>query len=155
MANTDSSTVGISSNVSALSKEAEEAANIKQIQEIAKKNKAHAEHLTEVVHDNANPHPAYVALIFALVLGVIWLLYIIFIKPNISGVWMDTSGNKWIVEQSFSDVDVKVVTNNRVIRGKAKLTDNIFKFKKYVGVWNYDDVVIFLGGGGMERVKLY
>jgi hypothetical protein len=136
-----------------LEKENSLAALTKRIEEIAAENKKRAKTLQAIVNDNANPHPAHVALIFALVLAVIWLIYIIFVKPNISGVWIDTKGNKWIIDHSFSSVDVKLITNGKTIKGKAKITDNIFKFKEYTGIWNYNDIVIFIGGGGMERVK--
>ena len=128
--------------------------NLKKIKEIAADTKEKAKLLQSVVEDNANPHPAKVAIIFALILATIWLLYIIFVKPNMSGIWIDTQGNKWVVHQTLGDMKVKVITNDRVIKGHGKLTDNIFKFKGYTGVWNYDDVVVFLGSsGGMERVK--
>ena len=71
-----------------------------------------------------------------------------------SGVWLDTNGNKWVIEQTLNDIQIKIIKNSKVIKGKAKLTENILKFRDYTGIWNYNDIVVFLGGGGMERVNM-
>ena len=138
-----------------LQSQANEANQLEEIKKIAAETKEKGKLLQTTVYDNSNPHPAKVAMIFALILMAIWLIYLLFVKPNMSGVWIDTNGNKWIIEQSVhGDTRVKVIMKGKTIKGKARITGNIFKFKGTVGVWNYNDVVVFMNiNGGMERIK--
>ena len=140
--------------VEKLQKQAEIDSHVDEVKKIAADTKEKAKLLQTVVYDNSNPHPAKVAVMFALVLALIWLIYIMFVKPNMSGVWLDTKGNKWIIEQNMCQVKVKMILDGKTVKGTAKITGNIFKFKGIIGVWNYNDVVVFInGGGGMERLR--
>lgn len=114
--------------------------------------------LQKNVYRNSNPHPYAVVLILVLTIALIWLLYTMFVKPVASGEWIDTvSGNVWYVQHNTftNNVRVVILDSNRkmLFKGCGRLNDGILKVRDIVGIWNYSDMILFVGGGGLQKVN--
>jgi hypothetical protein len=102
-----------------------------------------------IVYDNSNPNPVLIAGIFAGIMIVIWFIYVMMIKPNASGEWYDDKGNRWDLDH------YRMGGITALVRGKlvnCTLSDNMFKCGNMMGIWNYSDVIILVGGGNLTRV---
>lgn len=110
-----------------------------------------AETLQTVIYENANPSPWFIAMaIIGLLLGI-WIIYVILLKPNMSGEWYDHNGQQWIIEHGlFNDLlCVRIAAGPKIT---CQLSGNTFKCVDKLGVWNYGNVVLFLRGGYLTRV---
>jgi hypothetical protein len=106
--------------------------------------------LQRTINDNANPSPVYVSLAVACVLISMWLIYILFLKPNASGEWRDDKGNQWILDHGrFGGI---MITVNKKNTYHCEIVDNMFKCGGVIGIWNYRDIILFVGGGNLTRV---
>lgn len=107
-------------------------------------------YLKKYVHENANPSPVFVLGIFILVLVILWVLYLMFIKPNASGIWYDDENNMWEINHCyFRGLTVRLNGENV----KCQISDNLFKCGSLLGIWNYSDIIVFINGGSLTRVK--
>ena len=106
--------------------------------------------LQRVVDDNANPHPAFVLAVFVLVLLAVFVVYCLSLKPNASGEWVDDVGNKWVIDQSCF-ADTTATFNGDPV--EIEINHNMVKSHNMIGIWNYDDDIILVGGGNLTRVN--
>lgn len=107
--------------------------------------------LARIIQKNANPNPSVVVGSVIVVVGILYLIYIFGFKPNASGEWYDDQNTQWIIEHDvWSDQTSLVVNRKRA--GRGVITDNMFKFNNIIGVWNYHDVILLVGGGSLTRV---
>lgn len=127
-----------------------ETARAQKILEEAEKTKKEAELLQHYVHLSANPHPIVIALIIFGVFVGLWLLNIIFLKPSVSGEWLNTTGQIWRLSHNKFTGDVCVKTDTS--SGTGEISDNLFMYNGIIGIWNYSDVILFVDGGGMQRI---
>jgi hypothetical protein len=102
-----------------------------------------------IVYDNSNPNPVLIAGIFAGMMIVVWLIYVMMIKPNASGEWHDDKGNRWDLDHCRMGGITALVGGESV---NCTLSDNMFKCGNMMGIWNYSDVIILVGGGNLTRV---
>lgn len=129
---------------------------------VAKKTKEEADSLQQFVYNNANPNPVVVAFSIIGIIAGLWFLHILFLKPSISGKWSDSDDCIWDIHHNKFTNNISV---KRVVRGTGKLSnakftetgcgvvmDNLFKYKNIIGVWNYSDVILFVDGGGLQRI---
>ncbi len=109
------------------------------------------------IYKNANPHPLFITLLLICIIGVIWLLYVMFIKPVASGEWIDRQkGHIWFIQHNQFTNKLEVVILSKkgdvVYTGKGKVADYIIKVNGVIGIWDYKDAIVFIEGGGLQRV---
>lgn len=105
----------------------------------------------EVIYDVANPSPIILGLVILCLFLVIYLLYTIMIKPNLSGVWTTKRGDRMQIRHGkFSNVLV-IVSKGKPIHGSVK--DNLVRIGNLIGIWNYSDVILFANGGSLTRIR--
>jgi hypothetical protein len=114
--------------------------------------KRDAEVLTEIVYKNANPSPVVISITFIGIIIALWVFYVAVLKPNVSGEWRDSNGHKWFFDHNRMTGCVMVTIDNMFLR-PCEITDNMFKCGSYLGVWNYRDVILFIDGGSLTRVR--
>lgn len=111
-----------------------------------------ADYLNRIVHKNANPNPGVIVGSVLVVIGVLYLIYIFGFKPNASGEWYDDQNTQWILEHDAWSDQVSLLVNGKRV-GRGIISDNMFKFQSKIGIWNYNDVILFVGGGNITRVR--
>jgi hypothetical protein len=102
-----------------------------------------------VVNENANPSPVLVAVVFAGVMIAAWIIYAMLLKPDVSGTWVDDRNDRWKLKHGVFG-SLCATYNDRTVQ--CTLSDNMFKCGNLLGIWNYDDVIILVGGGNLTRV---
>ncbi len=132
-------------------KENEDAERIKQIVLAEKSNKLEEERklLQKYVYDSANPSPVIIAGIVLSAVIIIYVIYLIFIKPCLTGDWSDVYGNIWCINHNIITGSL-LVENGKKINGKV--SDNFVEIGELTGVWNYGNTIIFIDGPTLERI---
>ncbi len=132
----------------------QEAERIKKIVIAEKSDKLEEERnlLQKYVYDSANPSPVIIAAIVIVSLALIYIIYLIFIKPCLTGEWVDIHGNTWDINHNIITgcLDVYDVNQGKKIEGKV--SDNFIEIANMTGVWNYGNTIIFIDGPTYERV---
>lgn len=128
----------------------ERSRNVKLL-EAVKKAEQEQQMLQKHIYDNANPSPLLVVTISLGVILTMWIIYMIYLKPNATGEWRDDMNNVYILTHNRFTGNVRVRMNGKC-RGFAKLIDNYFRFGDLIGVWNYADNITFTNG--MEIMKV-
>ncbi len=108
--------------------------------------------LQKKIYDLSNPSPLIVAGIVVGVLFFMYIVYLIFLKPCLSGQWMDHAGNEWTISHNRLTGNFCVKINGES-SGSGKSLDNYVEYGDLIGVWNYRDVVYFTEGWQLHRVK--
>jgi hypothetical protein len=106
--------------------------------------------LRGVVNENANPSPVLVAAVFAGIMIAVWIIYAMLIKPDASGEWVDDRNDHWELKHGIFG-SLCATHNYRTV--PCTMSDNMFKCGNILGIWNYADVIILVGGGNMTRVR--
>ena len=129
-----------------------EAERIKQIALAEKSNKLDEERelLQKYVYSSANPSPVVIAIIVLSAFLVIYVIYLVFVKPCLSGEWSDIRGNVWIINHNILTGNLCVRTDAGELDGKV--SDNFVEVGELTGVWNYGNTVIFVDGPTIERI---
>jgi hypothetical protein len=107
--------------------------------------------LQKTVYSIANPSPIIVTTIVVAVIAALYVIYVLFLKPCMSGEWVDPKGNIWYIEHNRFSGNFDVFMNG-VYVGAGKVIDNYFRFGDLIGVWNYHNMIIFTEGWGIERL---
>lgn len=108
--------------------------------------------LQKKIYDISNPSPIFVAVLVVAILIAMYIIYVIFLKPCMSGNWMDQAGNEWNIEHNRFTGNFRVKINNEC-RGVGKSLDNYVQYGNLVGVWNYNDVIYFTEGWQLQRIN--
>ena len=98
--------------------------------------------LQKTVYDSSNPSPIFVTCMVIGTLLIMYIVYVIFLKPCMSGIWIDIAGNQWYIDHS-------VVKNIFTVY----IDDNYLQFGDLVGVWNYSDQIFFTDGFELNRLR--
>jgi len=107
--------------------------------------------LQRYVYNNANPSPLLLLGIGVAVLFALWVIYIIFLKPTVSGEWYDAYGNKLEICHSKLSGKIKVKLNDEY-GGTGLVIDNYVQYGELVGIWNYNNEIAFLDGTVIYRL---
>ncbi len=107
--------------------------------------------LQKKVYDLANPSPIFVASVVIAVLLAMYLIYVIFLKPCMSGEWLDHAGNTWDITHNRFTGNFRVRINGEC-KGSGKALDNYVRYGDLIGVWNYGNVIVFTEGWHLQRV---
>lgn len=105
--------------------------------------------MRNIVNENANPHPVLIAVLIAGVLLSAWFLYLLLVAPDASGLWVDDLGGRWHFEH---DVFGKLTTTYNGHLVPSSMSDNMFKSRNLLGIWNYSNVIILVDGGNLSRI---
>lgn len=108
--------------------------------------------LQKKVYDLANPSPIFVTAVVIVILLSMYLVYVIFLKPCMSGEWMDHAGNTWDIAHNRFTGNFKVRINGEC-QGSGKALDNYVRYGDLVGVWNYGNVIVFTEGWQLQRLQ--
>lgn len=101
--------------------------------------------IQKFVNDNSNPHPILIAIIMGSFILFIWLYYMILIKPSMCGSWYDENGSSWIIKHNKIFGTVKFYKNDSYY-GKGITYDNYINLNDEIGIWDYNDKIIFING---------
>jgi len=123
-----------------------------KLQEASVRAERERQFLQKTINENANPSPLVIALLVIGVLAALYLFYVFFLKPNLSGEWVDNDGNLWQINHNRLAGTFSVKINNKP-GGSGQVIDNFVSFGEMAGVWNYNNYVVFIGGWVLERVK--
>ncbi len=107
--------------------------------------------LQKTVYDMANPSPVMVSIIIIIILLAMYLIYVIFLKPCMSGEWMDHAGNTWDITHNRFTGNFRVKINGEC-KGSGKALDNYVRYGDLIGVWNYGNIIVFTEGWHLQRV---
>lgn len=132
--------------------EANDKARIENLLKRAQEVERERELLQKTVYKNANPSPIIVASIVIAIIFALYILYILFVKTCASGEWRDHMGNEWYISHNRFTNNF-TVTINKKRAGSGYIRDNYVKFGDLVGVWDYQDKIIFMEGWHIERIK--
>lgn len=109
-------------------------------------NKNNTNILQNILTKSANPSPIYIVLLTIFVLVILWMLHYIFIKPKLTGEWYPDAGNDvWHLKHKFMSNEVSVKINEKD-KGHLKAIDNLIMYNNILGIWNYENTVIFTNG---------
>ena len=122
-----------------------------QLKEAAIKAEREAQLLQKKIYDSSNPSPIFVAAIVITVLLIMYIIYVVFLKPCMSGDWLDHAGNEWTISHNRFTGNFRVKINGEC-RGVGKTLDNYVQYGDLVGVWNYHDIIYFTEGWQLQRV---
>ena len=111
-----------------------------------------ANDLARIVQNNANPNPSVIAGSILIVVGVMYLVYVYWFKPNASGEWYDDTNTQWIIKHDVWSDNISLVING-IPNNYGVMVDNMFKYDNVIGVWNYHDVILLVDGGNLTRVR--
>ena len=133
-------------------KRSDQEERIRQIAVAEKANKLEEERklLQKYVYDSANPSPIVIAVIVLAAFAIIYVIYLIFVKPCMSGEWVDIKGNVWLIKHKILTGNVVAECAEGIHRGKV--SDNFVEIGNLAGVWNYGNTIIFIDGPTLERV---
>ena len=92
-----------------------------------------------------------------IVLLIIYILYVIVMKPNVSGRWTDDSGNNYVFKQrlflSFGKYTAKD-TKDAVWNLSGTVKGPNVSFKNVNGVWDYRNLITFPNDMKLRRVLM-
>jgi hypothetical protein len=133
-------------------KRADQEDRVRQIAIAEKANKLEEERrlLQKYVYDSSNPSPIVIAIIVLAAFAIIYVIYLIFVKPCMSGEWVDIKGNVWLIKHNILNGNVVAECTDGITFGKV--SDNFVEIGDLVGVWNYGNTIIFIDGPTLERV---
>jgi hypothetical protein len=123
-----------------------------KVKEAGDKLEADRQVLQARIYDNANPSPLLVATIALATLLTMWILYIVFLKPDASGEWRDELNNKYRLTHNRFTGTIRMRINGKCA-GYAKVIDNYFRYGDLVGLWDYSDNIIFVNGIQLFRMR--
>ena len=109
--------------------------------------------LRKVVHKNANPDPTVVVLICLIIIMTVWLIYVMFMKPNMSGVWYDNNDRKWVLDHDKWSTGLMVYIEN-IGAHHCKVSGNMVTCNGILGVWDNKNKVVFMNGTVIDRVRV-
>jgi hypothetical protein len=108
------------------------------------------QYLQSILNKSANPHPVIIVLIVVSLLVILWFIHYLFIKPDISGEWHSQHNNVWRLNKKFMSNNVSVKINERN-QGSLDVIDNLVEYNGLIGVWNYNNTIVFLDGTTLTR----
>jgi len=108
--------------------------------------------LIKYVENNSNPNPLYIIIYSIVIFLLIWIIYVFFIKSNASGEWIDNNNNIWYLKHNYVIGSLKVLVNDSTMLN-CRLSGNLFRCNDLIGVWDYNDNIIFVGGGWLTRIR--
>jgi hypothetical protein len=134
-------------------RESESAELSRQQQLLERSEKAEQERkiIQKTVYDVSNPSPLAITCVVIGMLLVMYIIYLMFLKPCMSGEWVDNIGNTWNINHDKLR-NVFDVTVNGKSSGVGIVYDNYIKYGKLIGAWDYSDRVVFTDGIILERV---
>lgn len=108
--------------------------------------------LQKKIYDTSNPSPVFVAAIVMTVLLAMYVLYVLFLKPCLSGAWMDHAGNEWDIAHNRFTGNFQVKINGES-SGAGQTLDNYVRYGDLIGVWDYSNLVCFTEGWQLQRIE--
>ena len=108
--------------------------------------------LQKKVYDVANPAPLFMAGLVVAILVAMYIIYVVVLKPCLSGEWMDHSGNTWELCQNRFTGTFTVDINGEE-SGMGQVLDNYVSYGDLVGVWNYGSVIAFTEGWQLNKIE--
>lgn len=121
-------------------------------EKLARANRNITAEVDDKVTDQLSGTFLYSYLVVLLVIGTAYLGYLLFMKPNMTGVWLDSNGRRWYLRHSRLNSKLSVRIDGDGL-GYCSVSDNMVKIGTLIGVWNYNDQVVFLNGEVIERVR--
>ena len=123
-----------------------------KLQEEAKRVEQERVMLQKKVYSDANPSPIFITGLIVAVLVSMYIIYVVFLKPCMSGEWMDKAGNTWdICHNKFTGMFTVTIDGKE--SGLGQVIDNYVSYGDLVGVWNYGNVIAFTEGWQLNRVQ--
>lgn len=130
---------------------AQSAAREQKLMEDVAKAERDRELLQKRVYEVANPSPILITCVVLGVLLMLYIIYMIFLRPCLSGEWVDPSGNIWHIAHNRMSGQFSVCLNGEP-SGSGKVMDNYVQYGDLIGVWNYGRVIVFTEGWHLERL---
>ena len=130
----------------------DEEAYYSKLQREANKVEQERKMLQKKIYSDANPSPIFMAGLVVAVLICMYIIYVVLLKPCVSGEWMDHDGNTWDLCQNRFTGTFTVDINDEE-SGMGQVIDNYVSYGDLVGVWNYGNVIAFTEGWQLNRVE--
>jgi hypothetical protein len=132
----------------------EEAALLSEAARITKQ----AQMLQKDIYKDASPHPLFVTCIIVLILIMVWVLYVMFVKPVATGEWLDAKNDQvWFIRHNplTDSMTIKILSRDGKLIAKMRgyIKNAVFKTHDALGIWDFNNVIVFVGGGGLQRVQ--
>jgi hypothetical protein len=108
-------------------------------------------YIKNIIYESANPSPIIILLVVIIIVISLFLIYILFLKPSISGEWYDNKGNKWLINHNVLLNKASVEINNN-FNFQCTIIDNYIKCSDLVGAWDYNNTIVFMDGIILSRV---
>ena len=121
-----------------------------KLQEASVKAERERQILQKHIYDNANPSPLLIVTIGLGVLLTMWIIWMLYLKPDASGEWRDDMNNQYVLTHNRFTGNVRLRLNGKC-KGFAKLVDNYFRYGELIGVWDYADSITFVNGMQLMR----
>jgi len=130
---------------------AKTAAYLNELQRESEKAELEREMLQKHVYENANPSPIFVVAVITAIIVCMYVVYVMFVKPCMSGLWMDVAGNEWVIKHNRFTSEFTVAINGEC-KGTGQTYDNYVKYGDVVGVWDYANLIATTEGWHLQRV---
>jgi hypothetical protein len=127
-----------------------------EVERVSDETQKKADTIKKIVNRVANPHPLTISLAILIVLGSMYLIYILFIKPCLDGSWIDGSGVEYSLKHDklTGRVDMTAYKFSREInKSKGEIIDNYIVLAGVPGVWDYADNIMLFNGVEMKRFR--
>lgn len=132
--------------------EQQKEADMRILQEHAKIVEEERNLLQKIVYDVSNPSPIIITCIVLGTLLLMYIVYLVFIKPTLKGNWIDNYGNEYYIKHLPWQLTFYIL-HNGAVTGQGRVLDNYISLKDVAGVWNYDDEIIFVDGTVLSRLR--
>jgi hypothetical protein len=120
-------------------------------EKVSKKTKETTVVLQSKIWSNANIKPMNVVLICIAIIVLLWLIHMLY-KPNATGLWVATDGQQWDITHCRWSSTINCINNDDVTMS-GHISSNLVTINDNIGVWNYGDVILFVGGGSLQRIE--
>ena len=87
------------------------------------------------------------------IISIIYLIYVLFIKLSLTGLYVDNKGNLFELYHDRASDNVRIIINN-MESGDATLNGNILNYGNNKGLWDGSNRITFLNNGlKLVRIK--
>ncbi len=112
-------------------------------------NKTFSAFLQTSINKNANPHPVLVAFLVLVIIFILWFLYNNF-QPKITGVWVDTAGNKYVISKKDKSA-ISISSKDHIFNGNME--KNVIDLEGGLGLWDGKNTILLPNNVSLSRRK--
>lgn len=113
-----------------------------------------SKHIVEsIIYDMSNPNPIYVVILTLSIMVLAYMLYKLYIMPNLNDVWIDSTNKTYVINHNRITGEIEVMDRHLVVlvgsvHMNAVSLQSIDKSVKLHGYWDLKNKITFLRDRG-------